>query len=157
MKTARIPLDSFSRNVRIFRKNLSRKFNILFSMTRKSDILHEDICTFMTISHWSLLRKRNISQEYSRENKKKLFSIHISRKSCRLWDYVKKFGTARQARWENNKWRMRFACRVRKARTVTHTHNTEYLLVSHCNNCCRSRLNVIFIVPCVSCLLWWRY
>jgi len=39
-------------------------------MTRKSDILHEDICTFMTISHWSLLRKRNISQEYSRENKK---------------------------------------------------------------------------------------
>jgi hypothetical protein len=34
-----------------FSKNLSRKFNIHFNMRRKTDILHEDLRTFMTISH----------------------------------------------------------------------------------------------------------
>jgi hypothetical protein len=34
-------------------------------MTRITGNSHEDQCTFMTISHWSSLRMRNVSQKKS--------------------------------------------------------------------------------------------
>jgi hypothetical protein len=44
-----------------------------------------------------------------------LCSITFFRKSCRLWDNVEKYGTARQATDDNIIRRMRFACRITKA------------------------------------------
>jgi hypothetical protein len=44
-----------------------------------------------------------------------LCSITFSRKSCRLWDNVEKYGRARQATDNNIIWRMRFACWITKA------------------------------------------
>jgi hypothetical protein len=52
-----------------------------------------------------------------------LYSIvFFFRKSCRLWDNVEKYGTARQATDDNIIRRMRFACWITKA-TDTHTAN----------------------------------
>jgi hypothetical protein len=48
----------------------------------------------------------------------------FSRKSCRLWDNVEKYGTAIQATDDNIIWRMRFACWLTK---FTDTH-TEYVI-----------------------------
>ena len=39
-----------------------------FSMWRITDNLHEDQCAFMVVSHWILLRIRNISDKVCREN-----------------------------------------------------------------------------------------
>jgi hypothetical protein len=50
-----------------------------------------------------------------------LCSITFSRKSCRLWYNVGKYGTARQATDDNIIRRMRFVCWLPKA---TYTHNT---------------------------------
>jgi hypothetical protein len=46
-------------------------------------------------------------------------------KSCRLWNNVKKYGTARQATDDNIIRRMRFACRITKA---TDTHSEYEIL-----------------------------
>jgi hypothetical protein len=53
-----------------------------------------------------------------------LCSIMFFRKSCRLWDNVKKYGTAIEATDDNTRRRMRVACWTAK---VTNTH-PEYLL-----------------------------
>jgi len=37
-------------------------------MTRITGTSHEDLCTFMTISHWILLKMRNVSDKVCREN-----------------------------------------------------------------------------------------
>jgi hypothetical protein len=54
-----------------------------------------------------------------------LCSITFPPKSCRLWDNVEKYGTARQATHDNIIRRMRFACWITKA---TDTH-TEYVIL----------------------------
>jgi hypothetical protein len=54
-----------------------------------------------------------------------LCSITFSRKSCRLWDNVEKYGRARQATDDNIIQRMRFACCITKA---TNTH-WEYVIL----------------------------
>ena len=45
------------------------------------------------------------------------------RKSCRLWDNVEKYGTARQATGENIMWGKCFACWITKATDI----HSEYL------------------------------
>jgi hypothetical protein len=83
-----------------------------------------------------------------------LYSITFSRKSCRLWDNVEKYGSAGQAADDNIIRRMRIACWITKA-TDTHT-------LRICNTYCfstakvvtRTRLNVTSYVRCVSCWLW---
>jgi hypothetical protein len=54
-----------------------------------------------------------------------LCSITFSRKSCRLWDIVEKYGTARQTTDDNIIRRMRFTCWITKA---TDTH-WEYVIL----------------------------
>jgi hypothetical protein len=51
--------------LRIFR-NLSRKSKFHQNLTRIMGTLHEDLCTF--ISHWILLRMRDVSYKSCREN-----------------------------------------------------------------------------------------
>jgi len=56
-------------------------------MKRTMSTLHEDLCTFMIIPHWILLRTRNLSTKFVQK-----ITVHILRsrtlfrKSCRLWD-----------------------------------------------------------------------
>ena len=52
----------------------------------------------MIISHWILLRMRNVSDRSCIENQThSLCSITFFKKSCQFWDNVEKYGTARQA------------------------------------------------------------
>jgi len=68
--TIRLPLDGFSWNLmfKIFRKSV-RKFKFLYNQTRITGTLHDDLCTFMIISGWVILRMRNVSDESCRQNK----------------------------------------------------------------------------------------
>jgi len=45
-----------------------RKFTFDSNLTRIMGTLHEDICTFVTISHWILISIRNVSDRSCREN-----------------------------------------------------------------------------------------
>jgi hypothetical protein len=56
-----------------------------------------------------------------------LCSITFPRKSCRLWDNVEKYGTARQTTDDNIIRRMRIACWVTKA---TDTHSQFVILIA---------------------------
>jgi hypothetical protein len=56
-----------------------------------------------------------------------LCSITFFQKSCRLWDNVRKYGTARQATDYNITQRMRFACWITKA---TDTHSEYVILIA---------------------------
>ena len=42
-------------------------------MTSKIGTLHEDLCTFMIVSSWILLRMRNVSDKSSSENQNTLY------------------------------------------------------------------------------------
>ena len=61
--------------------------------------LHEDRCIFMIIYRSVFLRIGNVSNKICTENKNThfMFSNIFSPKSCRLWDNVEKYCTARQA------------------------------------------------------------
>jgi hypothetical protein len=56
-----------------------------------------------------------------------MFSNFFSRKSCRLWDNVEKYGTARQATDDNIIRRMRFTCWIT---TATDTHSEYVILIA---------------------------
>jgi hypothetical protein len=60
---------------------------------------------------------RSISDKSCRENQNTHFIINnFFHKSCRLWDNVEKYGTARQATDENMIWHMRIVLWVTKAK-----------------------------------------
>jgi hypothetical protein len=60
--------------------------------------LHEDVSIFMTISCWTLLRLRNILDEYLEKIKTHILcSITFFRKSYRFRDKVEMGGGAREA------------------------------------------------------------
>jgi hypothetical protein len=106
----------------------------------------------MVISRWILLRMRNVSDKSCRQNQNTHFMFRdFSRKSCRLWDNVEKYGTAGQATDGNIIRRMRTACWITKA-TDTHTlriFNTYCF--STATVVTRTRLNVTLHVPCQCC------
>jgi len=58
-------------DIRGFVENLLRKFRLDYHLTRITDTLHEDLCTFMIISRYVLRRLRNISDTMCRENQNK--------------------------------------------------------------------------------------
>jgi len=71
--------------------------------------LHEDLCTFMMVSH-SVLKMRNISFENCRENQNiHLMFSNFSQKSCHLTDNMEQYNTARQATDDNTVQCMCFA------------------------------------------------
>jgi hypothetical protein len=88
--------------------------------------LHEDLCTFMLISRWILLR-RNISGKSCRENQNTHFMFNncFFWKSCHLSDNVEKYDTAEQATDDNVNRHMHIACWITKA---TDTHS-EYVIL----------------------------
>ena len=75
------------------------------------------------VSCWTLLRKKNISHRMLEKMKTHIScSITLARKSCHLWDNVKKYGAVRQVTDDNITDRMRIACWLPKA-TNTHPQN----------------------------------
>jgi hypothetical protein len=97
-------------------------------MTTITGTLHEDPRTFIIISRWIFPRMRNISDKSCRENQNTHFMFnHFSRKSCRLWDNVEKYGRARQTTDDNIIRRMRFASWITKA---TDTHSEYVILIA---------------------------
>ena len=82
--------------------------------------LRENICTFMITYCVILLKMRNVSNKSCRENQNTYFMLNnFSRKSCRLWDDVEKYGRAGEATGDDIIRCIRFACWLAK---VTHTH-----------------------------------
>jgi hypothetical protein len=128
-----------------------QKIQDSLNLRRITGTLREDLCTFMIISRWILLRMRNVSDKSCRETQNTHFTFsNFFRKSCRLLDNVEKYGTARQATDGNIIRRMRFACWITKA---TNTH-TEYviLIAFPRQQWLRERaLILLFYVHCVSC------
>jgi len=80
-------------------ENPTRKFKFHYSNTRITSTLHEDQCTFITVTRSMLLRVRNISDKSCTENQHKFYVQHFffPEKTCLLWDSLEKYGTARQA------------------------------------------------------------
>jgi hypothetical protein len=119
--TTRLPLDGFWWNLifEIFFENLSRKFKFHYNQTKVRGTLHQDVFTFMTVFRW-ILRMRNVLDKSCRESKTHILcSVTFSRKSCRLWDNVEKYGGARETTNDVTIWRIRVACWISKA-TCTH-------------------------------------
>jgi hypothetical protein len=52
----------------VFFTNLSRKFKFRWNLTRIVGTLHEDLCTFMIIPRWILLRIKSVSDRSCRGN-----------------------------------------------------------------------------------------
>jgi hypothetical protein len=99
-----------------FFENLSKKFKFHSNMARIMGTLHADLCTFLIISHWTLLRMRNIEAKVVDKIKMDiLYSVIFFQKSYHLWDNVEKYGTARQSTDDNIIWCMCFACWITKA------------------------------------------
>jgi hypothetical protein len=139
-------------------------------MTRKTNTLHEDVFTFMTISRWILIIMRNILNKIVEKIKIHiLYSVTFSRKSCCLWDNVEKYDGAREAR-SDYVCRMRFSCWINKATCAhshshahapahPHTHTHAHTQREICNTCCFftttiipwKRLNVRIYVHYLPC------
>jgi hypothetical protein len=96
-------------------------------MARITGILHRHKCTFLTISHWVLLRMRNAAYKSCRENKNTHFmSSNIFLKIVQ-WDNVEKYRTAQRATDANIMRRMCFACWITK---FTDTHSEYVMLIA---------------------------
>ena len=99
-------------------ENLSRKFKFHGNPTRITRTLHKVQFTFLIISHSVLLRMVHVSDRFIEKIKTHILcSVTFPGKSCRLWDNVEKYGTARQATNYIIR-RMRITCYRTKA---THT------------------------------------
>jgi hypothetical protein len=102
-----------------------RKFECHYNPPRITGSLHEDLCVFMAVSRWILLRMRNVSAKRCREKSKHILcSRTFFRKSCRLWDNVEKYGEDDEDT-DNIIRRMRCACWITKA-TNTHSGGTRW-------------------------------
>jgi len=102
-----LPLDKFSKNVIFehFFKICWENSSLINICWRITGALHEDLCTFMVISHWFLVRMINVLVEVVERIKYTFLQLIIFFwKLCHLWDNVEKYSTARQATVDNTIW-----------------------------------------------------
>jgi hypothetical protein len=66
----------------VFFENLLRKFKFHYNLTRIRGTLYENLWTFMIISHWILLRLRNVSDKSFREIKTYFMSNNFFSDNC---------------------------------------------------------------------------
>jgi hypothetical protein len=88
---------------RIFMKGFSENLLTKFKFDQNLRI-HEDVSTFVKISHWIILRMKQCFRQNLGEIKTHiLVSNSFSRKSCpcRLWNYVGKYGRTIQVIYDN--------------------------------------------------------
>jgi hypothetical protein len=78
--------------LRIFRKSV-KKIQVLLKSDKKTGTLHEDQYIFFVISRSFLLRMSNVSDENVEKIKTRILCsvTFFFRKSCHIWDNVKKF------------------------------------------------------------------
>jgi hypothetical protein len=111
-----------------FFETLSRKLNFRYNVRRITGNMHEDLCTLIIISRWILLKMRNISDKYCRQNQNTYFVFKNDfQKFVPVWDNVKKYVRARQVTDDKIIWRMSFACWITKA---TNTHSEYVILIA---------------------------
>jgi hypothetical protein len=132
--------------LRIFRK-VPRK-----NLSRLTDTLHEDPCTFMVIARWILLKMRKFSDKSCKENENTFYVQQLFFwKSCRLWDNVEKYSRDRQTTDENITQCMYFSCWINKA---TDTHSELVILIAFARQkLLRERTWILRYryVPCLVC------
>jgi len=99
------PLDGFSWGFNIwlfFEKKMPRKFKFDYNLTGITCFIHDDRYTFLVISRWIFLRKRNVSENSCKRKSELTFYVKKvppppdPRKSCRLWANVGKYVRARE-------------------------------------------------------------
>jgi hypothetical protein len=66
----------FKFDICLFFENLLGKFKFHENLIRLMGILHENLHTFMVVSHLIFLRMRNVSSKICREKKKHTFYVH---------------------------------------------------------------------------------
>jgi len=74
----------------LFFENLSRKFKYRHNLDRITSVLHEDVCTFVTISRSVIRRTENLSDKFCRENQNIFFVffskvVPFMRKCGKMW------------------------------------------------------------------------
>jgi hypothetical protein len=115
-----------------FFENFPRKFKFDWNLAKIMGTLHEDICTFMVIFCWILVRMKTLSDKSCTENQNTHFMFkEFFQESCCLWDHVGKYCTAGQATDDNIIWHKRIACWITKVIIHTYTHK---FLFCHGNN-----------------------
>jgi hypothetical protein len=88
--------------------------------------LCEDVSTFMTISHWILIRVRNVSNKSHRENQNiHTYSITFFQKLWCLWGNIEKYGGARGCRWQ-------YGCMLHAGSVMLHFHKHTLVPVHPC-------------------------
>ena len=135
--------------------------------------LREDVFTFRIISHWIILRMRNILDKSCKGNQNKhfMFRNFFFRESCRLWDNIEKYGGASRATNDFTVWCIWVAWWISKATCTNmraHAHTSERTRArarAHtqiCRTYCFStatigtwkRLDVTLYVHGLSCLFY---
>ena len=80
----------------IFQKFV-RKIQISLKSYKNGSTLHENLCIFMTVPHWLLIRIRNVSDLSCGEIKSHIFVPQpFFQKLYCLQDNVEEYGTAKQ-------------------------------------------------------------
>jgi hypothetical protein len=108
----------------VFRKSVE-KIQVSLKYDRNNGTWHEDLCTFVIESQLFLEWEMFQTTVLEKIKTHILCSITFSRKWCRLWDNVKKYGKTRVATDDNIIRRMRIECWIIKA---TDTH-WEYVIL----------------------------
>ena len=118
---------------------------------------------FMIISHWILLKMRNISDKSCKGKQNTYLLLNNSlRKSFGLRNSEGKYGRARQVTDDSVIRRMCFVCWIIKdthTHTQTHTHtHTLGICTTYCFYTARIllRTHLIYFYTCIECLLF-RY
>jgi len=108
----------------------------------------------MIISHWILLRIRNVSDQLSKRNQNThiMSSNFFFRKLCRIWHNVEIYGRSWQATYDNIIQRLCFACWISK----TTDTSLEYVIFIACarriwlsERVCILR-SYVYCVPCIA-------
>jgi hypothetical protein len=149
--TTRLPLDGFSRKLilkyfsKICRENLSF---IKMWQRRREDVCRPILHLVEFFLEWEMFQTCR-----GHQNTPFIFNKFFSRKSCRLWDKVEKYGTARQTADNNIIRRMRIACWITEA-TDTHS-DYEILIAVPRQRCLRERASILRLY--LHCLSWYIY
>ena len=99
------------------------KIKVFFSVTRITGPLHEDVCEFVTVCGWVMLRMRNVADRICTENQNTHF-VFSNFKLYTLWDNIKKYGRAGQTTDGSIIRRMRIALWITKATDI----HSEYVI-----------------------------
>jgi len=119
----------------IFLEYLSKRFKFHWNPTSITGTLHEEFWSYLVqFLEWEMFQTDIVRKIETHI----LCLITYFRKSCRLWDNVEEYGTARQATKQPDRpqmtiWRMRIACWMPE---VTNTHLEYVMCIFHGNSGC---------------------